>query len=216
MKYRAVVFDLDGTLLDTLEDLANATNAALREMALPVHEVEAYRYFVGDGLRKLVERALPAEREGEADFRRAMALFREHYGRNWKARTRLYDGVPDMLDAMTERNLPLAVLSNKPHEFTVRCVGELLGRWSFAAVQGVNDATPPKPEVTGALAAAARLGAEPAEILYLGDTGTDMRTAAAAGMFPVGATWGFRTEEELRENGAAVIARHPRDVLELL
>ena len=216
MKYNAVIFDLDGTLLDTLEDLADSMNAALAELNLPTHDVQAYRYFVGDGVDNLARRALPEGcRTGEM-IARCIELMRSEYAGRWRNKTRPYDGVPEMLDELGRRGVSKAVLSNKPHDFTVMCVEQLLGSWSFDAVCGVDDGTPPKPDPAGALKIANALGVWPDEIIYLGDTNTDMQTAVAAGFYPVGALWGFRTAAELTESGAKTLLRHPADLIGLL
>ena len=132
---------------------------------------------------------------------------------SWAVKTRPYPGVPDLLTGLSRRALPMAVLSNKPDEFTQLCVTRLLRGWHFQAVQGATPELPRKPDPRGALAIAARMGVAPGEILYLGDTNTDMQTAVAAGMFPVGALWGFRTAEELLAAGAAALAKTPTEVL---
>jgi phosphoglycolate phosphatase len=217
MTCSAVLFDLDGTLLDTLEDLADSANAALESRDLPTHPLDAYRFFVGDGVRKLMLRALPAERAGDAAFVDEMVgEMRRRYSENWDNKTRPYPGVGELLDGLTERGVPFCVVSNKPQDFTDLCVQRLLGQWSFAAVLGVSDAIPPKPDPTGARQAVERLNVPAERFLYLGDTNTDMKTAGAAGMFPVGAAWGFRPVEELQANGARAIAQHPTDLLTLL
>jgi phosphoglycolate phosphatase len=213
VSYEAVLFDLDGTLLDTLEDLAGAMNRVLDDLGCPTHPVDAYRYFVGEGIVNLVRRALPADRRGEAAVEDCIARMRAAYAEHWADHTHVYDGVPAMLDALTARGLPMAVLSNKPHDFTVRCVQRFLGRWTFAAVQGVAPDVPAKPDPTGARAVAARLGIAPGRFLYAGDTGTDMQTAVAAGMFPLGVLWGFRPAAELTAAGALALAPAPADVL---
>lgn len=214
MPYKAVLFDLDGTLLDTLEDLADATNAALAKLGLPGHPLEAYKQFVGDGLENLVRRAMPQGRLDEMLLARGIELARHEYAGRWAEKSRPYAGIPDLLDGLGRRGLPMAVLSNKPDEFTRLCVTRLLAGWHFAAVQGARPDLPRKPDPHGALAIAAYMGIVPGEILYLGDTNTDMQTAVAAGMFPVGALWGFRTAGELLAAGAAALARTPTDVLD--
>jgi len=216
MAYRAILFDLDGTLLDTLEDLADATNEVMATLGFPTHPIDAFRYFVGDGMRNLLLRCLPEARRDEATLDQAVPMFQEAYGRNWADKTRPYDGVPELLDALAERGVPMAVLSNKPDEFTRLCVGRLLPRWEFAAVQGVSETNPKKPAPSGALAIAERLGVAPAEVLYVGDTNTDMKTAAAAGMFAIGVTWGFRPASELLANGAKALIDTPAELLDLL
>ncbi len=216
MTFRAVLFDLDGTLLDTLDDLADSANAALRRLGLPEHPVEPFKRFIGDGVEALARRAIPPERCDAETLARCAELVREEYGRRWDAKTRPYPGIPELLDALSARGLGMAVLSNKPHEFTRLCVERLLPRWRFAAVVGAGGSLPRKPDPTGAQHIAATLAVEPAEILYLGDTNTDMQTAVAAGMYPVGALWGFRTADELLESGARALVERPMDVLALV
>ena len=216
MKFRAVLFDLDGTLLNTIDDLADSMNATLERYGYPRHPVAAYRYFVGDGLVNLVLRSLPEDHRDEVTVNRLMVDQREEYGRRWANKTRPYDGVPELLDALEEQGLALCVLSNKPDDFTRLVVQKLLPKWKFAVVRGERKDTPKKPDPTGARQIAAELGLSEGEFLYVGDTGTDMRTAIAAGMFPVGALWGFRTREELMETGAKVLIEQPGDLLNLM
>jgi phosphoglycolate phosphatase len=214
--YQAVIFDLDGTLLDTLEDLGDAVNRVLSARGLPVHPMDAYRFFVGDGVAMLITRALPADKRDAETVRSCLEAFRADYDRHWNVKTRPYDGVAALLDALTARGLKLAILSNKPHAFARRCVREFLPNWSFAAVFGQRDGVPLKPDPAGALAIAHALGIPPAACLYLGDTAVDIKTAIAAGMTPVGVLWGFRPAEELRASGAQVLIEQPSEVLGLL
>lgn len=216
MPYQAVLFDLDGTLLDTLADLGNAMNRVLAARSLPIHPLEAYRYFVGEGARLLATRTLPENLRDEATIDACLAAFRADYDQNWQVETKPYPGVTNMLDALTARGLKLAVLSNKPHEFTQRCIGEFLPRWAFDPVLGLRETVPRKPDPAGAFEIAASLNIPPANFLYLGDTAIDMQTARAAGMFPVGALWGFRTAEELMESGAQVLIEEPMELVKLL
>lgn len=216
MTYQAVLFDLDGTLLDTLADLGHAMNRVLAARGFPTHSLDAYRYFVGEGARVLVTRTLPENRRDEPTIAACLAAFQADYDQNWQVETKPYPGVAGMLDALTARGLKLAVLSNKPHDFTVRCVRKLLPRWNFDPVFGLRETVPRKPDPAGAVEIAARLDIPPANFLYLGDTATDMQTARAAGMFPVGALWGFRSAEELVESGARVVVGEPGEVVGLV
>jgi phosphoglycolate phosphatase len=216
MPYKAILFDLDGTLLNTLEDLYNAANRVLAARGLPTHKLDEYRYFTGDGTPMLITRALPEEKRNDKTIRACLKAFCEDYGRNWKLETKPYDGVSEMLDELTVRGLKIAVLSNKSHEFTKRCVADLLPNWTFHVVLGQRGEVPLKPDPAGALEVAERLNIPPAEFLYLGDSAVDMKTAIAAGMFPVGVLWGFRPAEELRENGARALIERPSEVLNLL
>jgi phosphoglycolate phosphatase len=216
MKYHAVLFDLDGTLLDTLADLSDSMNAALTELGLRAHEQAEYKYFVGDGVVELARRVLPADRCDEASLRAAAERMRAEYARRWNVKTRPYDGVPELLDGLTERGVRKGVLSNKPHDFTLLCVSKLLAKWTFDVVQGVEEGVRKKPDPSGALAVARKLGLKSEQFLYVGDTNTDMQTAVAAGMYPVGALWGFRTAEELLANGAKTLLARPEELLKLL
>ncbi len=209
MNCDAVLFDLDGTLLDTLADLGDSMNRALRALGHPEHPLEAYRYFVGDGVRALVVRTLPEDVQDEETIERASAGMQAEYTKRWAERTVPYAGVSEMLSELTGRSLPMAILTNKPDHFAKLIVAELLPHWKFAVVRGALPDVPRKPDPSAALDLAAQMGAEPERVLYVGDTNTDMQTATAAGMYAVGATWGFRTPEELRANGTAVLIDHP-------
>lgn len=140
----------------------------------------------------------------------------KEYERSWNAQSKPYAGVPELLDALVARGLKLAVLSNKPDQFTQRCVKELLGKWDFDLVLGADDRFPRKPNPAGALEIAKRLGVSLAECLYVGDSGVDMQTAHAAGMFAIGALWGFRDREELLKDGAQFLANKPSEILKQL
>jgi phosphoglycolate phosphatase len=216
VRFDAVLFDLDGTLLDTLDDIADAANRVLSTNGYPTHAVGAFRFFVGEGARTLVHRVLPERARDDANVDRMYAEFRREYALNWNAKTRPYDGIPGMLDGVVGRGLKIAVLSNKPDDFTRKCVEELLPRWKFDAVLGHHDGIRPKPDPAGAFSVARGLDVPPEQILYLGDSSIDMRTAVASGMFPLGALWGFRPREELEMSGARLVIARPADLLVVL
>jgi phosphoglycolate phosphatase len=216
MPFRATIFDLDGTLLDTLDDIANAANNVLAARGFPTHPNSDYRTFIGDGVIKLMLRALPKAHRDEATVQASVSAYVQEYERTWNALTKPYPGVPEMLDALTVRGLRLAVLSNKPDHFTQRCVDELLPKWTFNAVLGASDQFPRKPDPASAVEIAKRLGVPPAKCLYLGDSGVDMQTACAAGMRAVGVLWGFRGQGELLKDGAQHLIEEPSEVLDLL
>ncbi len=216
MPYKAIIFDLDGTLLDTLEDIADAVNRVMSAGGWPSHALEAYRYFVGDGSRTLVRRALPENEHSDAAVDNALQAFKKDYARAWDVKTRPYAGIPYLLDSLVCMDVRMAVCSNKPHEFTILCVEKLLNRWRFDQVVGQSSRYPQKPAPDSALAIAQNMRLNPAEILFVGDSGVDMQTAVSAGMVPVGAAWGFRPEEELLANGCKFLARQPIDVLQTL
>jgi phosphoglycolate phosphatase len=216
MKFEAVLFDLDGTLLDTIEDLTDSMNEALKRMGFPGHDAATCMGFVGDGMEMFALRALPENRRDEATVAKCVTGMREVYSKRWAQKTRPYDGIPELLDDLTRRNFKMAVLSNKPDDFTRAMVAELLSQWRFYPVAGVRPSVPQKPDPTAAMEISRRLEVSPGKFLYLGDTGTDMKTARAAGMFAVGALWGFRTSDELIANGAEVLVEQPTDIMEFL
>ena len=216
MPFRAVIFDLDGTLLDTLEDIGNAGNKVLADRGLPTHPIPSYRDFIGEGVVRLVRRVLPEQHQDEETVQACVEAYRQEYARCWNVRTRPYAGVAEMLDALAGRGLQLAVLSNKPDAFTQLCVRQLLPQWTFAEVLGASEAFPPKPDPASALEIARRLGVSAAECLYVGDSGVDMKTARAAGMFAVGVLWGFRGADEMTDAGAQVLIERPSQLLDLL
>ncbi len=216
MTYEAVVFDLDGTLLDTLDDLAASINRVLGARGFPEHPVDAYRYFVGSGAYLLVSRALPDEERGDGMIDSCLADFTRDYSENWKVKTHLYDGIAELLDGLAGRSVRTAILSNKPHEFTVLCAREFMPRWEFEIVLGQRDGVPTKPDPAGALEIADRLGLEPCQVLYAGDSSIDMDTAVSAGMFPVGVLWGFRGKDELIEHGATATVENPTQLLDII
>lgn len=217
MKFKAVLFDVDGTLVDSLGDLADSMNITLHRFGFPVHEPEEYKYFVGDGMENLVRRALPdGERHEEAVVRKCLLSMRSEYAKRWKTKTRPYDGIPALLDSLTHLGIRMAILSNKPDDFTRQVVSELLPRWQFEQVVGERPSIPRKPDPTSALWIAGICKIPPADFLYVGDTGTDMRTANAAGMYAVGVLWGFREADELLMSGARVLIKSPSELITLL
>ena len=213
---RAIIFDLDGTLLDTLADLADAGNAVLASLGLPQHPQDAYRYFVGLGIEELVRRMLPKDRCDDELVARTVGLTSAEYKRRWKDKTRPYEGIGEMLAGLARRGLPLCVLSNKPQVYTDLTVDEFFPDRPFVFVRGARPEVPNKPHPAGALALAKELGVAPGSIIFVGDTATDMKTARGAGMLPVGVLWGFRDEAELRDNGARRIIARPDELLALL
>jgi phosphoglycolate phosphatase len=210
---RALIFDLDGTLVDSLGDIAAACNHVLAGEGLPEHPLTDYRVFVGEGIRRLVERAAPGlARERTAAL---VTAVRARYEAHLVERTRPYPGVLEALTALRRAGLPLAVLSNKPHDLTERVVAALLGATPFVAVDGERAGRPRKPDPAGAIAVAAALGTAPGETWLVGDTRIDMETAAAAGMVPVGVLWGFRDRAELEASGARQVVATPAELVNL-
>jgi phosphoglycolate phosphatase len=216
MAFRAVLFDLDGTLLDTIDDLTDSMNITLAAFGYPQHTVDECKYFVGDGVELYVRRALPQALRDDATIAKVAKAFRAEYLKRWADKTRPYEGITELTTRLRQRGLKLVVFSNKPQETTTLTVSKFLQGVQFDAVVGAREGVARKPDPSGALSIAAELGIAPREFIYVGDTNTDMQTAVSAGMYPVGALWGFRTAEELLANGARVLIRHPLDLLAVL
>jgi phosphoglycolate phosphatase len=216
LKYPAIIFDLDGTLLDTIEDLADSMNQVLTDLGFPTHTLGAYKYFVGEGVEALIRRALPQDQLRPKLLDQCLGALREEYSRRWENKTRPYAGIPELLDHLTGRGLRMAILSNKLDHFTQIMVTKLLPRWRFDPVFGARPSVPKKPDPAGALEIAGVLHLPPDHFIYLGDTGIDMQTAFAAGMVPVGVLWGFRTADELRAHGAKWLIEKPGDLISFL
>jgi phosphoglycolate phosphatase len=212
MDIRGVIFDLDGTLLDTIEDLADAANATLAHFGFPGHPTNAYRYFVGEGLSILIKRILPEQNRSQAEITACMEIFLKVYGQHWDVKSKPYDGILEMLQQLQHAGLQLGILSNKPHAFTQLCVQRYFPSNTFAFVYGQREGTPKKPDPAGALEIAALMNLQPCEIAYVGDTATDMQAGNDAGMFTLGVIWGFRDRQELEDNKANRIINHPSEI----
>lgn len=211
----AVIFDLDGTLVDSLADLANATNYALERGGYPTHPLEPYKYFVGNGVETLLRRALP-KGENPANFAELLESMRVRYAQTWNVCTRPYPGIVAMLEALQGKNFPMAVLSNKPHDWTQEYVAHFFPAIRFTQVRGAMTGVPHKPDPQSALQTLAALGLPAERTAFVGDSSVDMQTAANSGTFAIGVTWGFRTEAELLESGAKQLVRKPKELLTLL
>ena len=210
MKHKLVIFDLDGTLLDTIGDLASAVNYAMRMKGYPEHTLEEYRFFVGNGVRKLIERSLPEDKKGgpmeiEEDLRYFMQYYQDHLS----DRTVPYRGIPELLATLSSQGMMMAVASNKYHKATTALVSRLFPDIDFVAVMGQREGVPTKPDPSVVYEIMRIAGVSEEEVLYVGDSGVDMQTAKNAGVESVGVTWGFRPVEELIKNQASHIADLP-------
>jgi phosphoglycolate phosphatase len=215
VRFRAVLFDLDGTLLDTLEDIAVTMNSVFGRRGYPPFSLAACRLMVGEGMEVLVRRAVRPEDAGDATVAAIVREYRDEYQRAWRAHSRPYPGVPELLMELETRSVRTAVLSNKSHPFTEEMTRELLP-FDFDVVRGAAPDFPYKPDPAAALAIAAEMGLRPEEFVFVGDTSIDMETARGAGMHPVGVLWGFRDAEELDASGAAVLLASPADLLKVV
>jgi phosphoglycolate phosphatase len=214
--FSAILFDLDGTLLDTLQDLADSMNASLLTLGFPAHPTDQYRYFVGDGVDILAKRCLPADKLSPQMIQQCALLHKKNYSTRWDKKTRPYPGINKMLSDLQLMGIPKAILSNKPDDFTKLVVAKLLPDFTFDIVRGANGGFPRKPDPAAAIDIARQLNIPANKFLYLGDTNTDMQTAKAAGMYAVGALWGFRQADELLANGAKALVSSPDEVVDIL
>lgn len=213
MQYKAAIFDLDGTLIDSLADLADSANEMLAGFGFPRHDLDKYRYFVGNGSRKLIERCLPAEKAADSAFvDEALAKYKLCYDRNLTHKTVCYEGIMDMLTALQAKHIPLGICTNKHQSAADIIVDKLFPKDMFVSVIGDCKDMPRKPDPKKVLLIAEKMGVKPEEVAYFGDTSVDMDTANNAGMLPIGVTWGFRPQEELVEHGAKILLDTPMEL----
>lgn len=213
MRFKTAIFDLDGTLVDTLDDLAYAGNRVLEKRGFPVHPVDAYKHFVGDGLKVLMERITPTGVD-EGEIQRCCELFTDVYDRCWDANSCPYPGIVDMLRALKQAGVRCSVLSNKPHQFTKIYVDRFFDSGDFEVVFGQREGVEKKPDPAGAIEIAKIMKVQPSECIYVGDTSVDMKTGKSAGMYTIGVLWGFRDEKELQQNRADLIVSSPEEIVE--
>lgn len=217
MSKKAVIFDLDGTLTDTLKSIWKSANLALADVGLPPFDIDRYRYFVGDGAAELVKRALIADGDKELVlFDKMSESYRKHFEKYVNYEVRPYEGIRELLHALKEKGILLAVNSNKPQDRTVNVIEENFGKGTFDILVGQSDERARKPAPDGVFYIMERLRLMKDEVIYLGDTCVDMKTGRSAGVFTIGALWGFRDRQELEENHADAIIEHPMELLEYL
>ncbi|MFN2343326.1 MAG: HAD family hydrolase [Desulfonatronovibrio sp.] len=207
-----IIFDLDGTLLNTLQDLADSVNSVLAARGWPEHPVEAYRFFVGNGMNMLIRRAVPENVRNQDVLNQCTQAVRQEYSRRWAVKTAPYPGILHILDRLKKNGITMGVLSNKPHEATLETVSHFFPHDYFQVVQGALPQNALKPDPAAALDMAARMGKDPRQIYFLGDSNVDMLTACNANMIALGAVWGFRNREELIGAGAAHLLEKPREL----
>ncbi len=214
--YKGIIFDLDGTLLDTIETIAYYGNMTLEKYGFEAIDTEKYNYMAGRGARKLVKSML-AESGSFDDvlFERVFADYNVAYNSDALYKTKVFEGIEELLTAAKEKGIKLAVLSNKPHKATVDVINSFFEKDTFDICLGAREGVPLKPDPAPALAVAKDLGVLSDECIYVGDTDVDMKTGKGAGFYTVGVLWGFRGENELRKNGADIIVSNPTDIISL-
>jgi phosphoglycolate phosphatase len=211
----AIIFDLDGTLLNTIDDIARCANAVLEDWGCPVHSVQTYMELVGDGITNLARKVLPPSRRTTTEIEAFVNDYRLAYEGRWNETSTPYQGIPEMLAELTKRGIPLAVLSNKRDDFTQVCVSHFFPSISFQEIRGERRGVPIKPHPQAALEIAASMGVNPARCLFVGDSEIDCKTGLDAGMTSVAVLWGFRPRAVLAEAGATIFLSRPSDLLEV-
>ena len=215
--YKGFIFDLDGTLSYTLDSIAISGNLALKELGMKECEVDAYRYYCGDGANELVRRILRDQGDIElTHFDDLKSLYLKYFGEYADYKVRPYDEMPETVGKLRERGFKLAVLSNKPHAQCIEVVNKLYGQGAFDYIQGNMEGIKRKPSPEGAFLVADKLGIKADDFVYVGDTATDMNTGNAAGMWTVGALWGYRDEAELKGAEADCIINRPSELLSVI
>lgn len=210
--YKAAIFDMDGTLTDTLADLYDSVNEMLAHYNFPLCTLDEVRQFVGNGARILMRRSLPADKENLID--EALKFYNDCYARNCLNKVTPYAGIMELLTTLEAKKIPLGICTNKQHFAAVKIAEKILAPIKFGYVSGDEPNQPRKPDPTRALAAAKLFNVAPIDVAYFGDTAVDMQTAINAGFLAIGVTWGFRSREELVESGAQIIIDHPTEILD--
>lgn len=209
-----IIFDLDGTLIDSLTDIALSSNQVLKHFGCKEHEIETYRNFVGDGAKVLVQKALP-KGFTEEQIEEALEMFKEIYSNKINLNTKPFDGIYKMLDDLNPY-CDFALLSNKPHKFTLEYMDIFFKEYNFKIIHGQKDDVPKKPDPAGVYNILNALEYEAKEVYYIGDTSTDMQTAVNAGLIPVGVLWGYQEKEILLQNGAKYLIQSPEELVTII
>lgn len=216
-RYKAAIFDLDGTLADTVKSIAVSCNKVLTACGLRERPVEEYNYYAGDGVNELIKRALHAAGDKECiHYDKALALYKVIFEEYCTYQVKAYDNMKETLEYMKDKGIRIAVLTNKPHDRGITVVESLYGKGFFDDILGQQEGIPRKPDPKGALILASRFNVKPSECIYVGDTNVDMQTGNGAGMCTVGVLWGFRGRKELEENHAQIIIGRPEELKDLV
>lgn len=215
MKFKGIIFDLDGTLVDSLHDISDAMNTVLKNLNYPTHTYETYQYFIGSGLRNLVSKALPATNNSDEQIELCFECMINEYREMCTVKTKPYEGIIELLENLISENIKMAVFSNKADELTKKIASEIFPNHFDTAV-GLSTEALKKPNPFEAIEISKRWNLKPEEILFVGDSDIDMQTAVNANMFPVGVSWGYRTKEELKTSCAKVVINNASELIEIL
>lgn len=215
MKFKGIIFDLDGTLVNSLEDISDAMNKVLTALNYPTHTYDTYQYFIGSGLRNLVSKALPATNNSDDEIESCFECMVDEYTKICTLKTKPYEGIIELLENLTSQNIKMAVFSNKADELTKKIASEIFPK-QFDTAIGLSTEALKKPNPFEAIEISKKWNLKPEEILFVGDSDIDMKTAINANMFPVGVTWGYRTEDELKSSGAKAVINNASELIEIL
>lgn len=213
---KAVIFDLDGTLVNTLEDLGNSTNHMLSENGFPIHTMDKYNYFVGNGIPKLIERALPETERSAENIKKYTEQFTEYYSKHFADKSAAYGGIAELVAEIKKMGLKTAVVTNKAQAMTDLVISKVFGSGVFDSVVGKRDENPAKPDPKAAFVAMSEMEVNPDECVFVGDSSVDILTARNCGAYPVGVLWGFRTRQELENSGARLIISEPEELVRFI
>jgi len=216
MNIKAVIFDLDGTLLNSVEDIADALNFTLKRYGLSQHKVNDVQDWIGEGAIELIRKAIPEDKIASLDVPRFLWEYREQYRLNCAVKSRVYEGIPSLLDSLKGNQISLNILSNKPHELTILVSEKFFSKWHFENILGMRENIPRKPDPAGVLEIVRNLKIHTPELLYIGDSGTDIETAKNANIMVAAVTWGFRPRTELESFSPNFIVNHPSEILEII
>lgn len=214
--YKGVIFDLDGTLINTIEDIIDSCNTVMEYFGFVTYSYEEGKYLVGRGIYTLMERALPQDKINEEFLEECVMMMKEEYAKRYTNKTRPYNGIVELLDTLKEKNIPFAIHTNKPHKAANEIVKNIFNDYDFVKVFGYIDEETKKPNPQRAFEIANIFNVQPEECIFVGDSSSDINTAKNANMLPVAVTWGFRTKEELLEAGAEVFVDEPLGLLDIV
>jgi len=216
MKFKSAIFDLDGTLLDTIIDLSNSMNAVLKKHGYMLHDYKSYKIFIGKGIKNLVKKALPSENINNEKLNKYLSEMEDEYSKRCFENTIPYPGIIELLNHMQNSSITISVYSNKADNFTKKMVKKYFPSINYAFIIGARENFKLKPDPSVPKEISESLGIKPEDFMYIGDSEIDMQTAVNSGMFPVGALWGYRNEKELVDNGAKLLLKNPMDLIDFI